>query len=50
MMKRGDYEDDHLVDLYLQEVGKIPLLTEEEEKFLESILTDLRWRYVKATK
>ena len=23
-------------------------LTEEEEKFLESILTDLRWRYVKA--
>jgi hypothetical protein len=25
-------------------------LTEEEEKFLESILTDLRWRYVKATK
>jgi len=25
-------------------------LTEEEDKFLESILTDLRWRYVKATK
>ena len=25
-------------------------LTEEEEKFLDSILTDLRWRYVKATK
>jgi hypothetical protein len=25
-------------------------LDEEEEKFLESILTDLRWRYVKATK
>lgn len=24
-------------------------LTEEEEKFLDSILTDLRWRYVKAT-
>ena len=24
-------------------------LTEEEDKFLESILTDLRWRYVKAT-
>jgi uncharacterized protein YjaG (DUF416 family) len=23
-------------------------LTGEEEKFLESILTDLRWRYVKA--
>ena len=23
-------------------------LTEEEEKFLDSILTDLRWRYVKA--
>jgi hypothetical protein len=23
-------------------------LTEEEEKFLESVLTDLRWRYVKA--
>jgi hypothetical protein len=23
-------------------------LTQEEEKFLESILTDLRWRYVKA--
>ena len=25
-------------------------LTEEEDKFLESILTDLRWRFVKATK
>ena len=25
-------------------------LTEEEDKFLESILTDLRWRYVKAKK
>ena len=25
-------------------------LTEEEDKFIESILTDLRWRYVKATK
>ena len=25
-------------------------LNEEEEKFLDSILTDLRWRYVKATK
>jgi hypothetical protein len=25
-------------------------LTAEEDKFLESILTDLRWRYVKATK
>ena len=25
-------------------------LTEDEDKFLESILTDLRWRYVKATK
>jgi hypothetical protein len=25
-------------------------LDEEEEKFLEGILTDLRWRYVKATK
>jgi len=25
-------------------------LDEEEEKFLENILTDLRWRYVKATK
>ena len=25
-------------------------LTEEEDRFLESILTDLRWRYVKATK
>ena len=25
-------------------------LTEEESKFIESILTDLRWRYVKATK
>lgn len=25
-------------------------LTEEEKKFLDSILTDLRWRYVKATK
>ncbi len=25
-------------------------LTEEEEKFLDSILTDLRWRYVKAAK
>jgi hypothetical protein len=25
-------------------------LSEEEEKFLENILTDLRWRYVKATK
>ena len=24
-------------------------LTDEEEKFLDSILTDLRWRYVKAT-
>ena len=24
-------------------------LNEEEEKFLDSILTDLRWRYVKAT-
>jgi len=24
-------------------------LDEEEEKFLENILTDLRWRYVKAT-
>ena len=23
-------------------------LTEEEQKFIESILTDLRWRYVKA--
>lgn len=23
-------------------------LTEEEQKFLESVLTDLRWRYVKA--
>ena len=25
-------------------------LTEEEDKFIESILTDLRWRYVKAKK
>ncbi|MDY6971511.1 MAG: DUF1844 domain-containing protein [Thermodesulfobacteriota bacterium] len=25
-------------------------LTEEEQKFLESILTDLRWRYVNAAK
>ena len=25
-------------------------LDDEEEKFLEGILTDLRWRYVKATK
>jgi len=25
-------------------------LTEEEQKFIDSILTDLRWRYVKATK
>jgi hypothetical protein len=25
-------------------------LTDEEEKFIESLLTDLRWRYVKATK
>ena len=25
-------------------------LTEEEQKFVESILTDLRWRYVKSTK
>jgi len=25
-------------------------LTEEEERFLDSILTDLRWRYVKAKK
>jgi hypothetical protein len=25
-------------------------LTEEESKFLENILTDLRWRYVKAAK
>lgn len=25
-------------------------LTEEETKFIENILTDLRWRYVKATK
>ena len=25
-------------------------LTVEEEKFLESILTDMRWRYVNATK
>ena len=25
-------------------------LTEEESKFIESVLTDLRWRYVKATK
>ena len=25
-------------------------LTKEEDQFLESILTDLRWRYVKATK
>ena len=25
-------------------------LTEEESKFIENILTDLRWRYVKATK
>lgn len=25
-------------------------LTEEEQKFTENILTDLRWRYVKATK
>jgi hypothetical protein len=25
-------------------------LTEEESKFLESVLTDLRWRYVKASK
>ena len=24
-------------------------LTDEEQKFLDSILTDLRWRYVKAT-
>ena len=24
--------------------------TEEEDKFVESILTDLRWRYVKASK
>ncbi len=24
--------------------------TEEEEKFIDSILTDLRWRYVKASK
>ena len=24
--------------------------TEEEEKFVDSILTDLRWRYVKASK
>lgn len=24
-------------------------LTEEEKKFLESVLADLRWRYVKAT-
>ncbi len=24
-------------------------LTEEEQKFIDSILTDLRWRYVKAT-
>ncbi len=24
-------------------------LTEEEKKFLKSVLTDLRWRYVKAT-
>ena len=24
-------------------------LTEEEQKFLDTILTDLRWRYVKAT-
>jgi hypothetical protein len=24
-------------------------LTQEEEKFLESVLTDLRWRYVKET-
>ena len=25
-------------------------LTEEEKKFIENILTDLRWRYVNATK
>ena len=25
-------------------------LTEEEQKFTENMLTDLRWRYVKATK
>ena len=25
-------------------------LTEEESKFIESILTDLRWRYIKTTK
>ena len=25
-------------------------LTEEEDKFMENILTDLRWRYVKAAK
>ena len=24
-------------------------LTEEEQKFVESVLTDLRWRYVRAT-
>ena len=25
-------------------------LTEEEKRFIESVLTDLRWRYVRATK
>ena len=25
-------------------------LTEEEQKFVDNVLTDLRWRYVKATK
>jgi hypothetical protein len=24
-------------------------LNEDEEKFIETVLTDLRWRYVKAT-
>jgi DNA replication initiation complex subunit (GINS family) len=25
-------------------------LTEEEQKFIESVLTDLKWRFVKAAK
>lgn len=40
----------HSVDVIamLQEKTK-GNLTDEEQKFLDSILTDLRWRYVKAT-
>ncbi len=41
----------HAIDTIAMLKGKTKgNLTEEEEKILESVLTDLRWRYVKATK